>query len=208
MKVNFAGMLHDRQKTEGRSQTREMFTVAINLLLGGIVILFFGLTYGYLFHMGQNWLEFDLPKIFWLSTIAILAVSFLMNRLLIEYDRDNRKNLRRLLLGSTIFAFLFIYCQVRGWFMLYANGIELGTSPSTSYLYVLTGLHALHVLVGIIFLLVSNYRVYFHTGDEVKALLFFSDPVRRTRLKLMRNYWHTIDFVWLFLFFVFLYMHA
>jgi cytochrome c oxidase subunit 3 len=201
-------MLHDRQKTEGRSQTREMFTVAINLLLGSIVILFFGLTYGYLFHMGQNWLEFDLPKIFWLSTIAILAVSFLMQRLLIEYDRDNQKNLKRLLFSSLLFAALFVYCQVSGWLMLYANGIELGTSPSASYLYVLTGLHVLHVLVGIIFLVVSNYRVYFRTADEVKALIFFSDPVRRTRLKLMRNYWHTIDFVWLFLFFVFLYMHA
>ncbi len=201
-------MLHERQKTEGRSQTREMFTVAINLLLAGIVILFFGLTYGYLFHMGQNWLEFNLPKIFWLSTLAILAVSFLMNRVLREYDRDSRKNLRRLLLGAFAAAAVFVYCQVSGWTMLYANGIELGTSPSTSYLYVLTGLHALHVLVGIIFLLVSNFRVYMHTKDEIKALIFFSDPVRRTRLKLMRNYWHTIDFIWLFLFFVFLYMHA
>lgn len=201
-------MLHDRERTEGKSRTREMFTVAINLLLFGIVILFFGLTYGYLFRMGQNWLEFDLPKIFWLSTFSILAISFLLNMILKAYDEDNRKNLRRILGGALVFALMFVYFQVRGWVQLYASGIELGTSPSTSYLYVLTGLHALHVLVGIIFLVVSNIRVYIFTGDDVKSLIFFSDPVRRTRLKLMRNYWHTIDFIWLFLFLVFLYMHA
>jgi len=197
-----------QQDKEARIKIREPFTIVVHFLLAGIVVLFLGLTYGYLFQMGQNWLEFKLPKVFWLSTISILTVSFFLQRLVKLYDNDKRRGVRRNLLGAFVFACFFVYCQLKGWLLLQQNEITLQTSPSSSYLYLLTGLHGLHVLVGIIFLMVAVFRAYMHTTDEIKTLLYFNDPARRVRLKLLKNYWHTIDFLWVFLFLVFLYRHA
>jgi len=202
-------MHRDKQRDSGNKLIiREPFTIAIHLLLGGIVVLFLGLTYGYLFQMGEHWLAFRMPKVFWLSTVTILCVSVFLQQLVKSYDKDNSKLVRRNLLLAFAFACVFIGCQVQGWLFLIDNNIRLGTSPSTSYMYLLTGLHGIHVLVGIIFLTVGIFRAFVNTSDEVKSLIYFSDPMRRTRLRLLRNYWHTIDFLWVFLFLVFLYKHT
>ncbi|MFI5171089.1 MAG: heme-copper oxidase subunit III [Chitinophagales bacterium] len=182
--------------------------IIVNFLMAGIVLLFVGLAYGYIFTMGSNWLEFKLPKIFWLSTASIISVSILLRSTLKFYDSDKPAKLKRNILAALIMACLFVFCQVSGWITLQKQGIVLDTSPSVSYLYVLTGLHILHVLAGIIFLVVAVVRSYLNTANEVSSLLFFSDPVKRTRLKLLNTYWHTIDFLWVFLFLAFLFHHA
>jgi cytochrome c oxidase subunit 3 len=181
----------------------------VHLLLAGIIILFLGLSYGYIFSMnGESWVSFKLPKIFWLSTLNILCVSYFLQNCIGYYDDDKARRLKFFITLSLIFALIFICCQLLGWNYLYENKITLEDSPSAGYLYVITGIHALHVVAGIIFLLVSVVRINAVTSDEIKSLIYFSDPVKRVRLKLLVNYWHTIDFLWLFLFSVFLFKHA
>ena len=63
----------------------------VNLVLVSIVILFIGITYGYLAKLGSSWLVFRLPKIFWLSTLSILLVSFLLQRLMAAYDAEQER---------------------------------------------------------------------------------------------------------------------
>ncbi len=182
--------------------------IVVNFLLAGIVVLFMGLAYGYIFNMGQNWIDFKFPKVFWLSTITIILVSVFLRLALRMYDIDNSKNLKLTLIMSLFFSGLFVYFQLQGWASLKAQGLVLQSSPSVSYLYLLTGLHVAHVVVGIIFLLVAIFRAYKNTGNNVNSLLYFSDQFKRTRLRLLTSYWHTIDFLWLFLFFAFLFHHA
>lgn len=202
-------MANSREMSSGQRQLiKNPATIIVNFLLAGIVVLFLSLSYGYIFTMGSNWIEFKLPKVFWLSTIAILCVSFFLRRTLRMYDLDNPKKLKRSLMFALCFAALFVYFQLKGWSLLTAQGLTLQSSNSVSYLYLLTGLHILHVIVGIVFLIVAVYRSHFNTIDKVKALLFFSDKHKRTRLKLLNTYWHTIDFLWLYLFFAFLFHHA
>ena len=179
-----------------------------NFLLAGIVVLFLALSYGYIFTMGSNWTEFKLPKVFWLSTVSILVVSLLLRRALKMYDLDKPKKLKRSMYTALIFSIFFVSFQILGWSELMSKGLDLQSSPSVSYLYILTGLHVIHVAVGIIFLIVSIVRSHINTQDNVKALLYFSDPLKRSRLKLLNNYWHTIDFLWVYLFLAFLFHHA
>ncbi|MBC7861334.1 MAG: cytochrome c oxidase subunit 3 [Bacteroidia bacterium] len=124
------------------------------------------------------------------------------------YDLDKPKKLKRSMLLALFFSVLFVFFQFLGWSALLSKGLDLQSSPSVSYLYILTGLHVLHVAVGIVFLLVSVFRSHKNTTDNVKALIFFSDPIKRSRLKLLNNYWHTIDFLWVYLFLAFLFHHA
>lgn len=182
--------------------------IIVNFLLAGIVVLFLALSYGYIFAMGSNWIEFKLPKVFWLSTAAILCVSLFLHRALKMFDLDKPKKLTRSIMVALFFSVLFVFFQISGWSALLSKGLDLQSSPSVSYLYILTGLHVAHVAVGIIFLIVSIFRSHKNTTDNVKALLYFSDPIKRSRLKLLNTYWHTIDFLWVYLFLAFLFHHA
>lgn len=173
-----------------------------------IVILFLGLTYAYLARLGSEWMVFSFPKVFWLSTLFILLVSLFLRKLLTAYDTDNTTLLRRKLLLALISSVLFSVCQYLGWHQLHTQNLHLTTSVSVSYLYILTGLHAAHVGVGVIILIVAYFRVRKHTRNQVNALLYFSDSVRRDRLMLLTHYWHTIDALWVFLFMCFLYNHT
>ncbi len=180
----------------------------VNLVLVSIVILFIGITYGYLAKLGSSWLVFRLPKIFWLSTLSILLVSFLLQRLMAAYDADHAHEMKIRLGLAFGAAMLFSVCQVIGWQELIAQGLMMQAHPSVAYLYILTGLHIAHVAVGLIFFIVAAFRLQKNTATKVSALLYFADPLRRDRLKLLVHYWHTIDFVWVMLFLSFLYNHT
>lgn len=182
--------------------------LAVNFLLVGIVILFLAFSYGYFAFRDDSWAQFRLPRQFWLSTLLVVMVSVVLHQTTRLYDRDNVKGLRLAIGLSLFFAIAFVLSQYASWQTLKAQNIFLATSPSGSYVYLLIGLHVLHVLVGLIFLIVSFVRVYKNTGSQVNALLFFSDPVRRSRLKLLTTYWHTIDALWVYLFLSFLYNHT
>lgn len=182
--------------------------IALYLLMAGIVMFFLSLSYGYILNMGENWKEFRLPRVFWLSTICVIMVSVLLRKTLKLYDADNTESLRKNTAGALLFSLLFVVCQVIGWQQLKAQQMLLQTSPSGSYVYLLTGIHVLHVGVGLLFLLVTNIRLYRHTSDNLKALLYYTDPIRRNRLSMLCIYWHTIDFLWIFLFLAFLYNHT
>jgi cytochrome c oxidase subunit III len=182
--------------------------IALYLLMAGIVMFFLSLSYGYILNMGENWKEFRLPRVFWLSTICVIMVSVLLRKTLKLYDADNTESLRKNTAGALLFSVLFVVCQVIGWQQLKAQQMLLQTSPSGSYVYLLTGIHVLHVGVGLLLLLVTNIRLYRHTSDNLKALLYYTDPIRRNRLSMLCTYWHTIDFLWIFLFLAFLYNHT
>ena len=187
---------------------RNPTVLMVDMLLASIVIFFLGITYGYVARLGVEWTVFRLPKVFWLSTACILLVSMFLRHMLEAYDCDRVNVLKRKLTLAFLAAISFSACQVIGWMQLRQQGLILDTATSVSYVYILTGLHILHVLLGLIFILVSALRIHRHTSTGVRALLYFSDPVRRDRLKLLTHYWHTIDFLWVFLFLAFLFNHT
>lgn len=183
--------------------------IFIHLLLTGIVILFLGLSYAYIFSLNQErWEDFRLPKIFWVSSVCVILISYLLNNCIKFYKKDRPEKISRYLILSLFFAVAFLGCQYEGWKQMTLGGYTLDDTPSSSYIYILSGLHGLHILAGIIFLIVAIFRIKKNTSDEVKTLLYMSDQIKYTRLRLLAHYWHTIDCLWLFLFLLFLYQHA
>ncbi|MBK7440933.1 MAG: cytochrome c oxidase subunit 3 [Bacteroidetes bacterium] len=182
--------------------------IVVNFLLVGIVVLFLAFSYGYFAFKNEDWIAFRLPRVFWLSTLFIILVSVLLRKTVHFYDKDNALKLRIHVGIALIFATAFVVCQWIGWQQLHSRNLHLDTSTSVSYIYLLTGLHAIHVLVGMVFLITAFFRVYKHTGSQVNALIYFSDPIRRSRFKMLATYWHTIDLLWVYLFLAFLYNHT
>ncbi|MEP7171220.1 MAG: cytochrome c oxidase subunit 3, partial [Bacteroidota bacterium] len=95
--------------------------------------------------------------------------------------------------------------QVYGWKKLFDSGFVLQTHARVSYLYLISGIHFLHIFIGLIFLLTLTIPAYFKSKDAVKSLLYFSNEYQLTKIELAVIFWHFVDFLWLGLFLIFLF---
>jgi len=194
---------------QGSNAKPDTLSIFVYLLYTGIVILFLGLSYGYISSLeNARWDDFNVPKIFWLSSVCVITISMLLNNMYRCYKKDALRVQTRYISVTLFVAVAFVLCQIFGWMHLYTAGLTLTDTPAAGYIYVLSGLHALHVLAGVVFLAVALIKVQKAGRDPVTILLYTSDASQATRLKLLTHYWHTIDALWLFIFFMVLYRHA
>lgn len=148
--------------------------------------------------------QFHLPTIFHANTAIILASSFtLVYAIKAQQDENERGYLQAMgvtfLLGTS-----FLLFQTIGWLEMHRQGMTLTSNIGNSYLYVLSGLHFLHVLGGLVVMAVSLFKSYRRLNDPVQELLFSVDPARKTRIRLLATYWHFVDVLWVYLYVFFL----
>lgn len=158
--------------------------------LASIIMMFAGFTSAYIIKRNQaNWVTFNLPGIFWYSTAAIiissitlwLAHSAFKNREMVKY--------RNLVISTLLLGVLFIVLQIIGFRQLYTNGMTLKTNVSFSFLYVIVGLHAVHVLGGMVALVVMFAKAF-----NKRVRNYDIVPV-----EVISTYWHFVDFLWIYL---------
>ena len=162
--------------------------------LGSIIMLFAGLTSAYIVKKGQsNWLDFELPVVFWYSTLVILLSSLTMQMALKKFKEREMGQYRGFITLTVIFGLVFVVTQLMGFSALEANSIAL-TGPRSnsagSFLLVIAGLHMLHVVGGVIALAIIFLRAY-----SVKTKFYNALPV-----ELASIYWHFVDILWIYLF--------
>ena len=177
-------------------------------LIGSLSMLFIGLTAAYFMSKDAwTWSQFRFPRVFLLSTVAIVASSFSIQRAVVFYQNDDSEKLKKSLLTSLVLTSLFLILQIMGWFDLYAKGIYLAGKPDGSYLYLISGLHALHVIVGLA-ILGHYYEVTKKKlQGSVDSLLFFTEPKQERKLRMIVIYWHFVDVLWIYLLLFFLFNH-
>lgn len=162
--------------------------------MGSIVMAFAGLTSAYIVKKNQSsWLEFDLPMVFWYSTVVILISSVTMHLSAKAFKAREMGRYRGLITLTAALGVLFIVLQYLGFVNLEANNIALvgpKSNSAASFLLVITGLHMLHVLGGVIALLVMFIRAY-----SSKTKTYSSVPV-----EVVGTYWHFVDVLWIYLF--------
>ncbi len=174
----------------------------------GITVLFIALTVAYLFSsVSWQWAQFRFPKLFLVSAILIVLSSFSIQAARKAYDEDDSQQLYKMLQITLGLSIGFVIAQTVGWNNLYQQGIYVAGKPDGSYLYLISGLHALHVLVGVGILGVMMYGLRKKLNDPVKSLLYFTDPSTRLNLKLLAFYWHFVDILWIYLLLFFLFNH-
>ncbi len=162
--------------------------------LGSIVMMFAGLTSAYIVKKSQaNWLEFELPNVFMVSTVVILLSSFTIQMAVKKQKEQNENQYRGFLAVTAILGLVFIILQIQGFRTLEGNSIALigaRSNSAASFLFVITGLHLLHVLGGVIALIWTSFRSFSSKNNINNDL-----PV-----KLVSNYWHFVDILWVYLF--------
>ncbi len=162
--------------------------------MGSIVMMFAALTSAYIVKKNQSsWLEFDLPRIFWYSTFVILASSVTIHLSAKAFKAREMGRYRTLITVTAALGVLFIVLQYLGFQNLEARNIALvgaKSNSAASFLFVITGLHMVHVLGGVVALLVIFIRAY-----SVKMKNYSSLPI-----DLVSTYWHFVDVLWIYLF--------
>ena len=175
------------------------------LIILGISSAFLTLVFCYFATTaGSVWNKFELPQIFHANTIIILVSSYSVWQMRRANMRDDHAGYKSALLITALLGVAFTFFQLIGWRELLAKGVSFQHHISGSYLYLISGLHLLHLLVGVCFLLWFLYQAYVVDRDAYKALLFETDPVNKLKIEMMGLYWHFVDGLWLFLYVSFL----
>ncbi len=169
-------------------------------LLGSSLIFMFMIT-AYTTSRPETALEgFQIPKIFTVSTLILLISSYTISMLVSFYENDNVKQLRNYMGYTLLLGVAFIICQYIGWSELDTAGIYLTGKASGAYLYVISGLHGVHLLGGLIFLAYFFFQMIQVAKDPIKSLIMVTNPYQKIKLEMLTFFWHVIDGLWLILF--------
>jgi cytochrome c oxidase subunit 3 len=158
--------------------------------IGSIIMMFAGFTSAYIVKRNlANWLTFDLPVIFWYSTAVIILSSLTIMISRNSFKQGEMSKYRRWLAVTMFLGILFVVMQTIGFINLWENGVTLTRNVSFSFLYIIVGLHALHVIAGVIALLVTLIKAF-----SIRRKTYSTVPI-----DLMSTYWHFVDFLWIYL---------
>jgi cytochrome c oxidase subunit III len=190
-------------------QRREPYSFMLWLAVFGIALVFLALSSVYSTRFGNaNWgMAFKLPKIFWLSTGVILLSSFSLHFANQALQKEHFGRFRALLIGTLGLGILFIVLQILGWREMIQMGILLKNSLAGAFLYLISGLHILHIVGGLVYLFITIIQTLRHRS-YVDAFVYSVNPPNQLRLQLVTRYWHFVDILWLCLFIFFLYHHS
>ncbi len=160
--------------------------------LGSIAMMFASLTSAYVVRRGAgNWLEFQIPKVFFISTLVLLLSSFTLHRSFVRFKDGQEYEYKAFLVMTFVLGIAFILLQYQGWQRLNSYGIELKGNPSGSFFYVISGLHVAHILGGIAALATALIHAF--------GLPFKVTATRKHRFELVCHYWHFVDILWIYL---------
>lgn len=163
---------------------------AMWVAIASILMMFAGLTSAYIVKSGQaNWHDVIMPVTFWYSTAVIVVSSVTIQAALRAIKQKAMNQYRSLLLVTLVLGIAFVILQWIGFQWLWKHGVNFEGAGEGQFLYIIFGLHALHVLGGVIALMVIVSKQYFGKTRSYNT----------TAAEVMSTYWHFVDVLWLYL---------
>lgn len=178
----------------------------------GIAILFLCILVMFaLSKPGDHLAGKNFPWLFYVSTPVILLCSWSINKTKRAFRTDNAALLLRYQSWTMALSILFCVLQYFGWQQLWHTGITMTTvgeeqsiSSAGAYLYVLSGLHIVHLLGGLTLLFLSMNRLVNNREGMVQSVVYFSDKREGSRISALAMYWHFLGALWCVMFVFFL----
>jgi cytochrome c oxidase subunit III len=164
--------------------------------LASILMLFIALTSAYILRQtkglseSSDWVPLEMPAALWINTLILFASSATIETARRALKRNQYERFRTWITATTILGLAFILGQIIAWRELASQGIYVNTHPHSSFFYLLTSLHALHLFGGIIAL---GYITF-------AALRLRISLRRRAVVNVTALYWHFMDGLWVYLF--------
>jgi cytochrome c oxidase subunit 3 len=158
--------------------------------LAAILMVFAAFTSALVVRSGisDDWQATALPGILWLNTLILLASSFTLEKARRSYDATG--HFQRWWWATTVLGTAFLTGQMLAWLQLINEDVYVSTNPSSSFFYVLTATHSIHLLGGVMALLYISWKIRWRASHTSIA----------TILGVTSLYWHFMDGLWVYLF--------
>lgn len=160
------------------------------IAMASITMMFMGFTSAYVVKRSQaNWQRFELPAIFWVSTAAILLSSLTIHLSLRQFRERNMIRYKQLITLTAALGIVFAVCQIIGFSDMTSHGLTLDSTVSASFIYVIVGMHILHVIGGVVALIILFARAF-----RTRIRTYSAVPI-----EVVATYWHFVDALWIYL---------
>ena len=154
-----------------------------------VLMFFMALASAYLVRRGSpDWVPVRVPMLMWFNTAVLLVSSGTLEMARNRLGLLDVRGFRRLWGLTAVLGMVFLIGQVVAWRQLVGEGIYLASNPASSFFYIFTGAHALHLIGGV------GALVYVAWRNFEKAQI-----TRVVAAEVASYYWHFMDALWLFL---------
>lgn len=161
--------------------------VAIGIV--SILMFFMALASAFLVRKGSaDWVPVHIPVLLWVNTVVLLTSSGTLELARKRLANADPHGFRNWWLVTTALGIAFLIGQVVAWRILDRQGIYLSSNPGSSFFYIFTGAHAVHLIGGVVALIYVAFRNF----DVAKV-------TRTVAADITSYYWHFLDALWLFL---------
>lgn len=176
---------------DGRGADRRASFTGLFVLLAASIMVFAALTSAFIVRRGlsDDWSSMHKPPVLWVNTAVLLASSVVLDLSRRALKRHDRSKFNLWWSIGTGLGILFLLGQGLAWRELRDAGVYIATNPSSSFFYVLTATHAVHLLGGVAALV----------WVDVQALRLQLGPAKRTAIDVTAIYWHFLDALWVYL---------
>jgi len=179
----------DGKRPRGWKPSPRRYYTGMALGIVSILMFFMVLASAFLVRRGGgNWVPVRIPVLMWFNTGVLLASSVTLESARRRLSRGRVAAFKNLWLVTTGLGVAFLVGQVAAWRQLVAQGIYLASNPASSFFYIFTGAHALHLFGGVVALLYVGKRNF----DQAQVS-------RTVAAEVTSHYWHFMDALWLFL---------
>jgi cytochrome c oxidase subunit 3 len=140
------------------------------------------------------WGRISLPRLLWFTTAVLLASSVTLEMARKRLGRNDQRGFFRLMAWTTALGLIFLAGQIAAWLKILHSGVILAKNPHSWFIFLFTGLHAVHILVGL------GGLAYLLVRTREPA----SGPKYQMNTRVVANgvsiFWHYLDFLWIVLF--------
>jgi cytochrome c oxidase subunit 3 len=175
----------------------QKYRIGMWVALASILMLFIALTSAYIVRGvpalsggESDWLPLDMPRVLWLTTGLLLLSSVSIELARRALKRNEYAGFKRWISLTTLFGVAFLAGQFVAWQQLTAQGVYINSHPHSSFFYLLTSLHGVHLLGGVI-------ALGYVTVAALRMRIGFK---RRAAVDVTAIYWHFMDGLWIYLF--------
>jgi cytochrome c oxidase subunit 3 len=149
----------------------------------------------------QYWGHLHVPALLWLTTAVLIASSLVLENARRKLIRDNQQAFFKETAIATGLGVLFLIGQITAWFQILHSGLVLANNPHSWFIFLFSGLHGLHILLG----LGGLFYLLARTRRQVGG------PKYRMKTRVVAGgvaiFWHYLDFLWVLLFLLLLVWH-
>lgn len=200
---------YDPYKDDYKNFVLHPYKIMLFFLLLSVSMIFLGVMGAYIYQRVEKGIvPVRLPYIFLANACLLLLSSYTLHLAKKAYLSDKTQKYKNFLSLTLVITLLFMAAQAASWMWMYNTGEFPRSGPGGQYIVAFAVLHFVHIFAGLPFFILFLWSAYTRMKEPVSVLLYFSDPEKELKLKLLSFYWHYLDVLWwiLVLFFTFNYL--